>query len=113
MRPVVEQPYRPFKAPALLQERGAKSSLREVQFKFDAPAAKSVSVAGTFNNWLPDATLLTRDSKGTWSTEAFLKPGCYEYRFVVDGIWTNDPRAKTIANVYGSTNCVFEVPEAR
>lgn len=34
---------------------------------------------------------------GTGSSIFYLSPGRYEYRFVVDGIWTDDPAARPAA----------------
>jgi len=39
-----------------------------------------------------------------------LTPGRYEYRFLVDGQWRNDPEcAECVANPFGSENCVIHV----
>jgi hypothetical protein len=55
--------------------------------------AKSVSLAGTFNQWKPDANPLTGpDAKGVWSLEMTLPAGVHEYKFVVNGDkWQPDP----------------------
>jgi 1,4-alpha-glucan branching enzyme len=45
-----------------------------------------------------------------WKVSLPLKPGRYEYRFVVDGEWTSDPNARESAiNDFGSTNSVLVV----
>ena len=75
-----------------------------------APDAKSVYVAGTFNEWRPDATTLQPLSAGLWAIELELPPGDYEYRFVVDGCWSSDPDADvTVPNPFGSYNDVLRV----
>ena len=72
--------------------------------------AREVHVAGTFNDWNPSATPMTRHRDGKWSTVLLLLPGHYEYRFVVDGHWLNDPLAEMfVANPYSGLNCVLEV----
>lgn len=73
--------------------------------------AREVLVAGSFNDWQPRATLMmTKQRGGKWSTELLLKPGQYEYRFVVDGQWQDDPMAaRFVANSFGELNCVVEV----
>jgi 1,4-alpha-glucan branching enzyme len=43
-----------------------RSSADRTEFLMYAPEAKTVSVAGTFNNWRVDANPLTRDPVGTW-----------------------------------------------
>ena len=40
---------------------------------------------------------------GQWKVDLHLKPGRYEYRFVVDGNWTDDPFGGTfVANPFGA-----------
>jgi 1,4-alpha-glucan branching enzyme len=75
------------------------------------PDAGQVFVAGTFNAWAPDATPLNRDGAGMWAVALSLAPGTYEYRFIVDGRWEDDPQAARVeANPFGSSNAVLEVP---
>ncbi len=89
---------------------GRITGSRPVEFKFHAPQAKRVTIAGTFNNWDVKKTAAKKDAKGTWTTKVSLKPGRYEYKFVVDGNWMNDPNCSCcIANTLGSQNCVIEV----
>lgn len=72
-----------------------RDTLRLVRLMFDAPDARRVAVAGDFNQWDADATLLTRE-KGSrrWSVTLALRDGEHRYAFVVDGTrWVPDPRA--------------------
>lgn len=83
---------------------------KETTFKLYAPNAKKVSVAGTFNNW--DAKKLTakKDLRGNWVISLSLKPGRYEYKYVVDGSWITDPsNTLAVGNSFGSANSVVEV----
>lgn len=74
------------------------------------PEAIDVCVAGTFNSWNPQATPLVPLGNGKWAKELTLPAGRYEYRFVVDGRWVTDPKAKEIAtNPFGTENCVLTV----
>lgn len=85
-------------------------SARPTEFKFYAPQAKRVSLAGSFNNWDTKALSAKKDSKGNWTAKADLKPGRYEYKLFVDGSWLNDPRCTScVSNAFGSQNCVVEV----
>ncbi len=85
-------------------------SSKPMEFKFYAPQAKKVSLAGNFNNWDTSAVAAKKDSKGNWSAKINLKPGKYEYKFFVDGNWANDPRCSScVANSFGSQNCVVTV----
>jgi 1,4-alpha-glucan branching enzyme len=77
------------------------------------PDAIDVCVAGSFNDWQPQATPLVPLGNGKWAKELTLPRGRYEYRFIVDGAWVTDPNAKEIApNPFGSENAVIKV-EAR
>ena len=38
-----------------------------------------------------------------------LEPGTYEYRYLVDGDWTNAPEAEEVENPFGGKNCVERV----
>ncbi|MDD5116021.1 MAG: glycogen-binding domain-containing protein [Candidatus Omnitrophica bacterium] len=80
------------------------------EFKLYAPGAKKVVLAGSFNNWNTGKLLAKKDSKGNWQLKVGLKPGRHEYKFIVDGAWTNDPRCTScVANSLGTHNCVVEV----
>ncbi len=81
---------------------------RIVSFKVLAPEAQRVSLAGDFNNWGKDACLLKKNSKGIWKIKLDLMPGRYEYRFLVDGEWRNDPDCTNLAsNPFGDENCIL------
>ncbi len=54
------------------------------------PYARKVSLVGSFNNW-DTAKNPMQWVNGRWTTSMDLPPGSYEYKFVVDGIWFNDP----------------------
>ena len=83
-----------------------------VPFELDVPRAWTVCVAGTFNNWNPEATRLIFIGGKKWFKDLPLAPGRYEYRFVVDGGWVDDPKAKVqVPNPHGGHNAVLEVTE--
>ena len=84
---------------------------KNVQFEFPAPAAQAVYLAGTFNNW-ETTHRMQKDKKWIWKINLSLKPGRYEYRFLVDGNWENDPACPSsscVPNEFGSSNCVIIV----
>ena len=88
----------------------SKTAKKRVTFKFEAPKARQVFLAGTFNDWAPDARALKRNNKGVWSTWTALEPGTYEYLFVVDGEWVEDPDCPDrCPNPHGSHNSVLKV----
>jgi 1,4-alpha-glucan branching enzyme len=85
-------------------------SAKPREFRIYAPGAKRVNLAGTFNSWNNKALSAKRDSKGNWMVKVSLRPGRYEYKFVVDGSWINDPHCTSFAqNPFGSQNCVLEI----
>src|SRR5437879_6496291 len=79
-----------------------------VRFELTNPSARKVCVAGNFNNWRPEATEMIPTGGGKWAKELRLQPGTYEYRFVVDGEWTTDPKASgTVPNPFGDLNSLL------
>src|SRR5262245_27702575 len=59
-----------------------KSATKTVHFEFHHADAREVSIAGTFNDWRPDATPMVRMGQGRWAKDLTLGPGVYEYLFV-------------------------------
>ena len=61
------------------------------QFKLDGYTnAKTVMLAGSFNNWKEEELLMKKTSNG-WEFPYTLGPGNYQYKFLVDGKWITDP----------------------
>ena len=90
--------------------KAAGPELVPVRFEFTHPTAKTVSVAGCFNHWQPEAKALHPAGEGRWLKETALKPGTYEYRFIVDGQWISDPLAvETVLNPFGGKNSVLRI----
>jgi hypothetical protein len=75
---------------------GSSKSYHElvpVRFSLEKPNARTVRVAGTFNNWRSDSFCMKGpDDQGRWTANLRLPPGEYEYRFIVDGEWIPDPK---------------------
>jgi hypothetical protein len=86
----------------------------EVQFslKLNDNKAHTVAIAGDFNGWNPQTNLL-KDSEGDgiWTGTLNLKPGRYEYMFVLDGEkWFPDPNAlRYIKDGFGNKNAILEI----
>jgi 1,4-alpha-glucan branching enzyme len=90
--------------------KGDGPELVPVRFEFTHPTARTVCIAGTFDNWRPDAKPMHPLGGGRWMKETVLPPGTYEYRLVVDGQWMPAPLAKeTVANPFGGRNSVLRV----
>jgi 1,4-alpha-glucan branching enzyme len=89
---------------------GKKASRKRVTFSFEAPYAQRVGIAGDFNEWDVTSHPLKKEKKGIWKTSLLLLPGTYQYRFVVDGEWQNDPACtECVGNPFGTLNCVRRV----
>jgi 1,4-alpha-glucan branching enzyme len=90
-----------------------KPKRRKVTFSLTSPDAKEVLLMGDFNRWNPKAHPMKKNKKGIWQKATFLFPGTYEYRFMVDGHWVNDPENKQRrANQYGTENNLIDVKSA-
>lgn len=86
------------------------------QFVLPASGARSVHVAGSFNDWRPTAIALEDpDHDGVWRATVVLPVGQHEYMFVVDGErWVADPNAgRYIDDDFGRENAVLIVRPAR
>lgn len=80
-----------------------------VTFRLNHSEAKSVSIAGSFNEWNPETYPLRKTKKGYWSTTITLPRGRHEYRYFVDGQWFTDPDTEQTPNAFGSFNSVIVV----
>src|SRR6266853_3241759 len=86
----------------------APPAFNRVALQLEKPGAKSVCVAGSFNDWNPAKTPLSDAGNGKWIGELTGVSGRHEYMFVVDGQWLPDPNAKeTVQNPFGGRNSVL------
>jgi 1,4-alpha-glucan branching enzyme len=87
-----------------------KQHAKSHEFALEAPGATQVVVTGSFCGWQASGLALKKDKKGVWRAKVSLAPGRHEYRFVVDGVWRDDPACTEHAtNPYGTDNCVLYV----
>jgi 1,4-alpha-glucan branching enzyme len=92
------------------KSRNNTNTTRLIELVASFPGAQSVCIAGTFNDWHPQVTDMINVGGDRWAKALSLKPGRYEYRFVVDGRWVDDPTAsETVANPFGTRNAVLDV----
>ena len=73
----------------------------------------SVKVAGTWDNWktkLPMKKVAANfGHKTIYTKNILLKPGIYQYKFIVDDIWVTDPDIPSIVDEGGNENHQVEV----
>ena len=84
----------------------------KVTFSVPAEEAKNVAVVGSFNEWNTEATELKKLKNGTFKGTVDLeKDNSYEFRYVVDGSYTNDEQADAYAwNEFAAAeNCVINL----
>jgi hypothetical protein len=95
-------------APAVAEAGG--SAPLYVQFRLSAPGASQVAVAGSFTDWRPEYEL-TEVEPGLWSVMVPLRPGVYDYTFVIDGErMVVDPYAPRVADSFGGSNSRLFLP---
>lgn len=94
---------------------GVRQTSRGVLFVQPANTARSICIAGEFNQWSPSALpMRLNDELGVFEAIVELKPGRYQYRLVMDGDWVADPHNRNQQlNSYGEPNSVVIVSEAR
>lgn len=73
------------------------------------PNAKQVFLSGSFNEWkVVDIAMEKR--QGNWHVSIPLKPGNYEYKFIVDGEWKNhESNLRTVPNGQWGVNNRYSV----
>jgi len=82
-----------------------------VTFVLVAPQARSVALAGDFNDWDASRVLMRREASGLWTVDVPLTPGRYRYVFVVDGRrFVADPAApRAVGDDFGTPTSVVTV----
>jgi len=79
-------------------------------FSIHAPEAATVLLAGSFTHWQKEALPMKKSKQGNWTITVPLAPGTYQYRFIVDGQWQDDPACTLrVANAFGSHDNVRSV----
>jgi chromosome partitioning protein len=104
----------PLTGEAELGQTPMALSPREVVVRFRDAAASDVRIAGDFNGWVPDKGVRSLiESEGQtriWTKILRLSPGTYQYRYVVDGEWREDPDNPEVASgQVGGRNSVLVV----
>lgn len=94
-----------------IDENSCGAGLKKVHFFYTAPAGARVSLAGSFNDWDPEANAMTFSAEnGVFICSLLLPCGSYEYKMVVDGSWMLDESNPNFtANDFGTLNSVLTV----
>jgi hypothetical protein len=95
-------------------DAGETGPPREVVVRFRDDAAGDVRIAGDFNGWVPDRgvrSLLGSDGETrVWTKVLTLEPGTYQYRYIVDGEWQEDPaNPQSAPGPTGQPNSILHV----
>jgi 1,4-alpha-glucan branching enzyme len=84
---------------------------KEKTFEYEAPKAENVYVVGDFNDWkINEEAKLEKGKDDKWQKRFFLPPGRYKYKYVVDGLYFEDPRnPEKERNPYGNNDSIFHI----
>jgi len=89
-------------------KRAASVVRKSVTFSLHAPGAQTVDVAGTFTNW--SLKPMKMGKNGTWTATFRQPPGTYEYKFLVNHQWMEDPNNhEKVGDGHGGHNSVRRV----
>jgi 1,4-alpha-glucan branching enzyme len=93
------------------EEQLKQPAQRDIVFTLEAPEDAMVQIAGDFNNWVPESLHLTQSmARPVWHKVIPLKPGTYEYKYLIDGRWISDPaNDKVVDDFLGGLNSVLNV----
>lgn len=81
---------------------------RGVRFTLEAPGAKEVRLAGSFDNWSLRGRRMTSADGRIWEATVPLPPGRHAYVFLLDGRPVRPPHAALYeADAFGGENGVL------
>jgi len=87
-----------------------KIKRHRVTFSFESSDAEEVILMGDFNSWNPKKHPMQKDRNGMWIKTVITPPGRYEYKFLVDGQWKEDPQNdQACLNCFGTYNSVINL----
>lgn len=93
------------------QELTPRKTPLGICFLHKAEGAVSVQLAGSFNNWNPERTTLSKVThNGLWYTILPLEEGTHTYQYVVDGKYQADPaNPETVTAKFGAQQSVLKI----
>jgi 1,4-alpha-glucan branching enzyme len=85
-------------------------TLKKQIFRITGPEAETVLLVGDFTDWQQRAIPMKKGNDGIWTATVKLPPGTYNYLFIVDGEWCEDPDCSVrLPNPFGGYNMVRQV----
>ncbi len=99
--------------PALTRDPSPELVQGGAVFRYINSDAKKVYLVGDFNNWSPKSDpMKDLNGDGHWSLFYPLRPGDYQYKFIVDNQWIPDPlNTESLPDGFGDINSVVKIPE--
>lgn len=80
----------------------------KIRFFWPNIEAHSVYLVGDFNHWDERSHPLHKMPAHGYELEVAIPPGRYHFKYLIDGIWWNDPEAEEYeANPWGSEDSVI------
>ncbi|WP_281989887.1 glycogen-binding domain-containing protein [Aquimarina aggregata] len=71
--------------------------------------AREVILSGSFNKWDEDMFSMIKNEE-CWILTLNIRPGTYQYKFIVDGKWMEDPEnPKKVINEFNGYNSVLDI----
>jgi hypothetical protein len=97
------------------KQQPRKETDKVVTFRIAAPPNANVQIAGDFNGWQPESLIYENArKKPAWLKKMVLKPGAYQYKFLVNGHWTPDPEnTKHVDDSLGGINSLIQIGTER
>jgi len=98
-------------APSTVAADAQQAATVPVRLVLHAPDARTVAVAGSWNDWQPQGVMMQSVGAGVFRVELDLERGRHEYMFVVDGeTWVTDETASIFReDGFGNKNAVLEI----
>ena len=91
-------------------EKNKIKKSRRITFSLEAADAREVYLAGEFNDWSPTKSPMKKSTDGKWKKQLLLPPGEFEYKFLVDDQWIEDPQNDDARpNCFGTWNSLLNI----
>jgi len=81
-----------------------------IKFVWPGDEAGAIFLVGDFNQWNESSHKMRRTDARGFELEMEIPPGKYRFKYLVDGVWWNDPEAEEYApNPWGSEDSVIRI----